>query len=135
MTHNVRAKIDRIATHDPVFCSKGATLADVAGILWQRDVGLLLVGDGRHLVGVISERDVVSALARGLDGDTTTADAVMTTGVVSVRPGDTVHDAVAVMLDLGVRHVPIADERGIVTGIVSLRDALRPLLVDALSAS
>lgn len=133
MGPNVWEKIDRIATHDPVFCSKRASLAEISDILWQRDVGLLLVGDGQHLVGVISERDVVAALARGLDGRTASAEAVMTTGVVSVRPDDTLHDAVAVMLDLGVRHVPVVDERGIVTGIVSLRDALRPLLVDALS--
>lgn len=96
------------------------------------NVGVLLVGDHRRLLGVISERDVVAALAHGNNVDTITVADVMTVDVVSVRPGDTLYDAAAKMLDLGIRHVPVVEEQGEVTGVLSLRDALRPLLITTL---
>lgn len=132
--HKVWDHIESISSRDPIYCAEKAPLAEVVSALWQRGVGLLLVGDCHHLQGVISERDVVSALARGLDPDATSAADVMTSDLITVRPLDSVHDAAAVMLDLDIRHVPVVDHLGTVTGIVSLRDVLRPLMIDALSA-
>jgi CBS domain-containing protein len=51
---------------------------------------------------------------------------------VSLQPADRLYDAAVHMLDLGIRHVPVVDERGTVEGIVSIRDLLRPLLVRSL---
>ncbi len=56
----------------------------------------------------------------------------MSHDVVSIRPDDTFYDAAVDMLDLGIRHVPVLDERGAVLGMVSVRDLLRPLLTASL---
>lgn len=132
--HKVWDHIESISSRDPIYCPADASLTEVAAALWRRGVGLLLIGDCHHLRGVISERDVVSALARGLDPDTTAASAMMTGDLVTVRPDDTVHDAAALMLDLDIRHLPVVDQYGTVTGIASLRDVLRPLMIDVLSS-
>ncbi|MDQ1502781.1 MAG: hypothetical protein QOD57_508, partial [Actinomycetota bacterium] len=90
------------------------------------------VGTTKRAVGILSERDIVAALALGADPDEATAARGMSSDVVSVRPGDVVYDAAVDMLDLGIRHVPVLDERGAVLGMVSVRDLLRPLLMGTL---
>lgn len=121
-----------VVSRSPIFIAPEATLRTVTRVLWSEAVGLLLVGQADGIVGIVSERDVVAAVARGADPDTTTAEAVMTGDVISLRPRDSLYDVAVEMLDEGIRHIPLADEWGEVTGVVSIRDLLRPLLVDSL---
>lgn len=123
---------ENFVTRPPIYIAPEASLRDVAQTLWANEIGILLIGDVDHLVGVISERDVVAAIARGSDPDTVSARSVMTENVVSVRPRDPLYDAAIDILDDGFRHVPIVDEYGEVKGVVSVRDLLRPLLVTSL---
>jgi CBS domain-containing protein len=123
---------DSYVTRPPVYVAPDASLREVTAVLWANEIGILLVGDARHLLGVISERDVVATMAHGGDPDAITAESVMTRNVVSVRPRDPIYDAAIQMLDDGFRHVPLVDEYGEVTGVVSVRDLLRPLLVTSL---
>lgn len=107
-------------------------LRAVAHTLWTESVGALVVGDARHPVGVISERDVVTALAQGADPDAVTAGDAMTHHVISARLEDPLFDAASQMLDDAIRHLPVTDENGTVIGMVSIRDLVGPLLLDAL---
>ena len=84
-------------------------------------------GDG-HLVGVVSERDVVHHLAQGSNPEHVTAADVMATDLVTARPGDLVLDTARRMIEAQVRHVPVVDEDTI-AGFVSMRD-LFEVLVD-----
>ena len=61
-----------------------------------------------------------------------TAEEAMTTYVISARPEDPLFDVAAQMLDDAIRHLPVVDENGGVVGMVSVRDLLCPLLLDAL---
>lgn len=108
------------------------TLRAVALQLWEAGVGAAVVpGEGTAITGVISERDVVAQLAVGADPDRVTAAEAMSRNVVSAQPADPVLDVVFLMLDAGVRHIPVvADDVDQLIGVVSMRDLLRPLLVD-----
>lgn len=108
------------------------TLRAVARQLWEAGVGAAVVpGEGTAIAGVISERDVVAQLAVGADPDLVTAAEAMSRNVVSAQPADPVLDVVFLMLDAGVRHIPVvADDLDQLVGVVSMRDLLRPLLVD-----
>jgi len=132
MTSPVWAEVESVASHDPLFVAPNDTLRHVARTMWERSVGALLVGRPRGLLGIISERDLATALARGADPDTATAASAMSADIVSLRPGDTLYDAGIDMLDVGIRHVPVIDDHGEVHAMVSVRDLLRPLLVRAL---
>ncbi len=132
MASPVWAEVDTVGSHDPLFVSCNETLRRVARIMWEHSVGCLLVRGPRGLVGIISERDVVTALARGADPDTARAGSAMSADLVSLRPGDSLYDAAIDMLDVGIRHVPVIDDHGDVQSMVSVRDLLRPLLVRAL---
>lgn len=100
--------------------------------MWQASIGALVVGDVRHQLGIVSERDVVTRLAQDAEPDTATVATAMTPFTVSARPEDPLSDVAAQMLDHLVRHLPVVDEQGTVVGVVSVRDLLRPLLLDAM---
>jgi CBS domain-containing protein len=105
------------------------TLAELAAALTDEGVGTLAVLRGDHLEGVVSERDVVRAVAAGGDlGDVWAAD-VMTEAPVVVDVDEPISLVAERMLDEGVRHVPVMRD-GRVVGMVSVRDVLR-VLADA----
>jgi signal-transduction protein with cAMP-binding, CBS, and nucleotidyltransferase domain len=132
MTSTVWTRIDEVAHHDPVIVDPQMTLRQVAAVMDCHGIGAVIVGTTKQAVGILSERDIVGALASGVDPDEAKAAGAMSHDVVSVRPGDAVYDAAIDMLDLGFRHVPVLDERGTVLGMVSVRDLIRPLLLGVL---
>jgi CBS domain-containing protein len=116
----------------PVIVGPDATLRAVARTLWENEAGAAVVGTEHAAVGIISERDVVTRLAQGADPDMTTAADAMTSAVAAARPDDRLLDVAYLMFDDNVRHVPVIDDVGRVSGMVSVRDLLRPLLIGAL---
>jgi CBS domain-containing protein len=132
MTSTLWTRIEEVARHDPVVVGPELRLREVAAIMDRHGIGAVIVGTTKRAVGILSERDIVTALASGADPDEATAARAMSHEVVSVHPGDVIYDAAVDMLDLGIRHVPVLDEHGTVLGMVSVRDLLRPLLLGAL---
>lgn len=100
-----------------------ATLRDVAEVMAREEVGaVVVVVDGRA-AGVLSERDVVGAVANGDDVDDVRAEDVMAVDLVSASVDDTVAQAAAAMLAGNIRHLPVV-EGDAVAGVVSIRDVL-----------
>lgn len=128
MRSAVWTKVKDVATREPVVLPPQASLRVASEVMAAHEVGAVMVATGGRTVGILSERDIVSALAAGADPDEVTAAEAMSHDVVSVRPDDTLYDAAVDMLDLAIRHVPVLDERGTALGMVSVRDLLRPLL-------
>lgn len=113
-----------VLTGDPVACvDPDATLLEVARQLTDRDVGALVVGSPDSVLGVVSERDVVRALASGRDPATTRAADVAHTDLVWCDADSTVAEVAAEMMERYVRHVLVEDE-GRLVGVVSARDLL-----------
>jgi CBS domain-containing protein len=98
------------------------TLADVARALTEGGIGLLVVGDD-EVAGVISERDVVRAVAEGRDVETTKAIDVATTSLVWCDATATLAEVAEEMMEHYVRHI-LVEESGRLVGIVSARDVL-----------
>jgi CBS domain-containing protein len=116
----------------PVTVEADATLRRAAHELWIESVGAAIALRGDRPVGIISERDVVAALAGGADPDACTVAEAMTPQILEAKPNDRVLTAVLDMIDHGIRHLPVFDEAGRCQAIVSMRDLLRPMLIDAL---
>lgn len=114
-----------LVTSPPIEAWPDTTLRDLAVLLSSNDIGAVLVrGTGGEVAGVISERDVVRALADDADPDVERVSDHMTYEVSSV-PADTAIDSlVSAMLDAGVRHLPVDDRDGKVLGVVSIREVL-----------
>jgi CBS domain-containing protein len=107
-----------------------ASLADAAAQLRDRGVGALVVSDdGRHIDGIVSERDVVRALAaHGAATLGRTVASVMSTTVVTCGPDDSVDDLMSSMTDRRIRHLPVVDGEGLLAGIVSIGDVVKSRL-------
>jgi len=100
-----------------------ADLWRVAEALVEADVGALTVGDGDDVRGIVSERDIVRALAARRDPSKTSAADIAHTSLVWCDAASTVAEVAAEMMERYVRHVLVEDE-GRVVGIVSARDLL-----------
>lgn len=114
-------KGSRASTIDP-----GARIVDVVAMLEVEDVGTLVVsGDGRRIDGIISERDVVRGLqsigSKVLEHQVRD---LMTSDVFTCTAKDRVAGVMAMMIDRGIRHVPVVKE-GKLAGIVSIQDIVR----------
>ena len=122
-----------IAHHPLLTISPGATLREAAHTMYSSSVGALGVEGEHALAGVLTERDIVDAIARGADVDADLVHQHLSTPVMSVRPDDTVLDVALQMLDAGTRHLPVVDDLDRPEGMVSLRDLLRPLVLQAMT--
>ena len=100
-----------------------ATLHQIAQRLAAEGVGALVVVHGDRVLGVISERDVIRAVAAGKDLDSITAADVDARDVVTCTPDTTVRAAAVLMMEHYVRHLLVEDRNGPV-GMVSARDLL-----------
>jgi CBS domain-containing protein len=110
-----------IMTKASVTESPQDTLKSAAAMMWQQQTGSLIVMDGERLVGILTERDVMKAVARGHDVETTTVSEIMTTDVLTVPPDTQLHEAAAQLASRWIRHLPVVDD-GRVVGVVSQRD-------------
>ena len=103
-----------------------ATLGDATAALRDHGVGALVVSDdGATVAGIISERDIVRALAaHGAGTLGRTVDSAMSRHVVTCAPADTVHSLMELMTGRRIRHLPVVDD-GVLAGIVSIGDVVK----------
>ncbi|MEX0767988.1 MAG: CBS domain-containing protein [Microthrixaceae bacterium] len=117
----ISEKGSTVATISPL-----ATVAEAANHLRLHGVGALVVSqDGRGILGVISERDLVRALAeRGGHILHECVTDLMTSDVVTCKPEDSLEQVMAMMTNRRIRHVPVVVE-GVLCGIVSIGDVVK----------
>lgn len=109
---------------DAVICvSPQTTLYEIAEEMTNGDISALGVGTAEALLGVISERDVVRAVAARLDPASTTAMDLAKTELIWADPTATIAEVANEMMDRWVRHVLVGSPTDLL-GIVSARDLL-----------
>jgi CBS domain-containing protein len=101
--------------------SAAEPLKAAAARMWSQQTGSLLVMDGGQLRGIITERDVMKAVADGTNVEGTPVSSVMTSDVLTVAPRTSLHDAARHMAALWILHLPVVDG-GRVVGMISQRD-------------
>lgn len=101
------------------------TIADAVALLTTKRVGVVVVSDpATHLLGVLSERDIVRSLSQyGKAALDMPVSNVMTSSVVTCSPGDSAKAVLQVMTDRRIRHLPVVTD-GRLLGIVSIGDAV-----------
>lgn len=101
--------------------SAGDSLRAAAELMWHNQTGSLLVTEEGRLIGIITERDILRAVALGADPERSTVDEVMTPDVFTVPPEMPLQDAAREMATRWIRHLPVVRE-GKLAGVVSMRD-------------
>lgn len=105
-----------------------ASVYDALLLLAEKNVGALLVLQEGELVGIISERDYARKVAlRGKASVKTPVKEIMTENVVTVSPQTTVEEAMALMTDKRIRHLPVVEEDKLV-GVISIGDLVKSII-------
>ena len=106
-----------IAPHRPVF--------DALVVMAEYEIGALMVLEGDKLVGIFSERDYArEVVLKGKSSKTTAVSEVMTANVIFVKLSDTVEQAMTVMTEKRIRHLPVLDNTKVV-GMLSIGDLVK----------
>jgi len=101
------------------------SVSDVARRMREKNVGAVAVLDGGRLVGIFSERDIVTrVVAENRDAAQTPIGVVMTKDLIVADPSDDIAEAVQKMLTGNCRHLPIV-KGGNLLGMISIRDLLQ----------
>lgn len=145
-----RARVENVMTRPALTAREDAPYKELVRLMAEHRVsGLPVVDEEGRLVGIVTEADLLLAeegepkfrslflqwfthptrlAALKHEAEGIRAAHIMTRSVVTVRPHETVHDAAKVLLDAGVKRLPVVDEEHRVVGIVSRCDLLRPYL-------
>jgi CBS domain-containing protein len=123
-------KVSEIMTKATVTDAAQDTLAEAAARMWNAQTGSLLVMEGEHLLGILTERDVLRAIAHGMDPLQVPVKDLMRTDVITVGPQTTLKEAAKLMATKWIRHLPVVEGSKVV-GILSQRD-LTGVLAEAL---
>jgi CBS domain-containing protein len=91
----------------------------------EANVGSLLVTDGGHIIGIVTERDYLRrvTLEGRTDKDTAVGE-IMTTPLVVVTPETDIDESMAIMTDRRIRHLPVVED-GEVVGVISIGDVVK----------
>ena len=116
-------------SQDLLTVSAGDRLGEAAKRMVARGVGAVLVMEGERLEGILTERDLMRAVATGYSDDARVGD-WMTRQPETVDASDATGHAASLMIHGGFRHLPVVDQ-GRVAGIISIRDLMRVALADS----
>jgi len=106
------------------------TLSEAARRIRDRGVGSAVVVSEEGKPGIITERDLLRAIADGADPTSTRVGAYMTPYAVTITLTWHVVDAARTMMERGFRHLIVLNEAGQIVGMLSIRDMVRALLKD-----
>ena len=121
------ATIERHVTRDLVALDAGEPCAEAARVMAGESIGSVAVREGSRIIGIITERDLVTRLlAGGASSDLPIRDA-MRADLPMVPPTTSDVDCIALMRDHATRHL-LVSERGETVGIISMRDLIRLML-------
>jgi len=123
MTTAPNEHVRNLVTRPPVLVHLDDSLRRVAQLFVEESFGAAVVR-GTDPPAIISERDIVRAVAEGLNLDRTRVEEVMTVDVAIAGPNDSIAQVARMMIDNEIRHVPIIEDE-VIAGLISGRDALK----------
>ncbi|MEB3759623.1 MAG: CBS domain-containing protein [Desulfurococcales archaeon] len=117
-------RVEEVMTRNPVSVKPDNTVMDAVLIMDKLGIGALpVVDENGRLVGIFTERDLLRrVVARRRDPEKTLIRDVMTPNPVTVKPDESVAEALRIMSSLKVRHLPVVNDAGVLVGIVSIKD-------------
>ena len=115
------SRISDVMRSDFIEVAPEDTLGEVAERMTAANVGAVAVKDSGRLIGILTERDLLKAMAARVHSSEARVRQWMTEDPITASADTDVEEAARIMLEHGFRHLPVVDDDGRVAGIVSLR--------------
>ncbi len=114
-------QLSDVMRREPIEVAPEDTLGEVAERMSAANVGAVIVKDYGRLIGILTERDMLKAMAARVHTSEARVRQWMTEDPITVPLDTSVEEAGRIMLENGFRHLPVTDELGQVVGVASLR--------------
>jgi CBS domain-containing protein len=119
------SKVKDLISRSPVIVEKGTSAIDAVKTMASLNMGSVIIADHGNIIGIITERDIIRALAKGLS-ITDPVEKLGTTGnLITVSENDSIYTAAEKMSKYNIRHLIVLDSEGKFRGIISMRDMIR----------
>lgn len=121
-------EIGSLITRAVLTVEESDTLRDAAIWMMERGVGSAVVMTDGKPSGVVTDRDALRVIARGVDPDAVTVKDCIMKGLKPVTPSHDLMESAKIMRDKGFRHLVVVDDQGHLVGVFSMRDLVVGLL-------
>jgi CBS domain-containing protein len=123
-------RVEDIMSTPPITVSQDTTVEEAAKIMFDNRIGSVMVVDNESkLVGIMTERDLIFAVAEGKTCAKLPVWEIMAENPITASPQDLVTDALKKMREARIRHLPVVGEDGKPVGMVSMRDIADVLML------
>ncbi len=114
-----------IMTRRPVTVPRNLSVRSAARIMKEKGVGSLLVVEQEELLGILTKSDVIQeVVAEAKDAEKVTVGDIMTAAVITIQPAQDVFDALVLMKENNIRHVPVL-EKDALAGFLTIKDVVK----------
>jgi CBS domain-containing protein len=117
-----KERIRNLRLSEPARVGPETSLAETIRVMRAARIGCALVCDQRKVIGIFTERDVLNKILGSSVDYQAPVSQFMTPGPKSLRPDDTLSEAIRLMTERGYRHIPLMDEGGRDAGVVCAKD-------------
>jgi Predicted signal-transduction protein containing cAMP-binding and CBS domains len=118
-------EISNIMQKQPIYIDDSSTIYDCTRKMTDGNKGSLLLGSPRALRGVVTERDIIKAIAGGKPLDASIGNVATKENLIFVHEDDSITKAAVLMSKHNIRHLIVKSSDGMVSGILSTRDLMR----------
>ena len=107
-----------------------ARVFDALKLMADKSVGALIVTDGGRIAGILSERDYArKVILHGKSSHDLQVRDIMTSKVITVHPGQTVEECMALMTEKRIRHLPVTEGERLI-GVLSIGDLVKEVIAE-----
>jgi len=121
-------KVSEVMTPKVIAISPDRSVAEAARIMKERDIGSVVVMEGEKLVGIVTERDIITRFVAKEDGrkpEDVKVEEIMTKNPVLIGESEDLIEAARIMSEKNIRRLVVVNREGKVVGIISARDIVR----------
>ncbi|MDI6806363.1 MAG: CBS domain-containing protein [Candidatus Aenigmarchaeota archaeon] len=117
-----------------VVAEENVKIKEAANIMGKYHIGSIVIMKKDKVVGILTERNILNAVAEGMDLALTEAKDIMTKKVITISPTDAIDDATKIMVDNKIKKLPVVDGEKLV-GIITASDiaVIQPKLIENLA--
>ena len=99
------------------------TVREASKVMAKFHIGSLIIQSAGKIIGIMTERDVLQAVATGKDPETTLVEEIMSKNVITIEPDKKIEDAVELMIEHKIKKLPVVSE-GKLVGIITASDII-----------